>query len=249
MYILGTSSTLHNYFAQVISTFYHILSLDSNSFADSYIQQYPGGLLKAFSTWGCACLSISADISKSGLKPVRYSCLNYFHQNYQFPNRVPVQVSFFQNFIPVHGLNCSDSRIPVFFSKIDPQEYRKHISFFSSFIFVLIINTEFACSQTLLGNIGEASRTISRYHSVWRQFGFTPEFYQIGPGETFAGREGYPLRPGKTLISYLKGIAKTRVLCCRLFLFFMNFVQSSILEAVGSESLASRKACWSLDSL
>eukprot|EP00112_Aurelia_sp_Birch-Aquarium-sp1_P000773 Seg1075.8 transcript_id=Seg1075.8/GoldUCD/mRNA.D3Y31 product="ER degradation-enhancing alpha-mannosidase-like protein 2" protein_id=Seg1075.8/GoldUCD/D3Y31 len=49
--------------------------------------------------------------------------------------------------------------------------------------------------QTLLGNIGEASRTLSNYHSVWRQFGFTPEFYQIGPGETFAGREGYPLRP------------------------------------------------------
>eukprot|EP00794_Sanderia_malayensis_P018991 gene18991-20902_t len=49
--------------------------------------------------------------------------------------------------------------------------------------------------QSLLGNIGAASRTLYRYHKVWRQFGFIPEFYQIGSAETFGGREGYPLRP------------------------------------------------------
>eukprot|EP00795_Rhopilema_esculentum_P001392 gene1392-15803_t len=49
--------------------------------------------------------------------------------------------------------------------------------------------------QTLLGDIGEASRTLFKYHSVWKKFGFTPEFYQIASTETFHGREGYPLRP------------------------------------------------------
>eukprot|EP00112_Aurelia_sp_Birch-Aquarium-sp1_P007370 Seg1802.1 transcript_id=Seg1802.1/GoldUCD/mRNA.D3Y31 product="hypothetical protein" protein_id=Seg1802.1/GoldUCD/D3Y31 len=35
-------------------------------------------------------------------------------------------------------------------------------------------------------------------------------------------------------------------LCHRLFLFFVNFVESVILEAVQNKSLISRKACWSL---
>lgn len=53
--------------------------------------------------------------------------------------------------------------------------------------------------QSLLGDIGEASRTLHQYHRVWKQFGFTPEFYQIAHGQPFGGREGYPLRPGKLI--------------------------------------------------
>ena len=50
--------------------------------------------------------------------------------------------------------------------------------------------------QTLWGDIGPASRTLQKYHSVWRHFGFIPEFYQIASGEPYSGRAGYPLRPG-----------------------------------------------------
>jgi len=49
--------------------------------------------------------------------------------------------------------------------------------------------------QTLLGDIGEGSRTLYKYHKVWKKFGFTPEFYQIAHGQAISGREGYPLRP------------------------------------------------------
>lgn len=49
--------------------------------------------------------------------------------------------------------------------------------------------------QTLWGDIGPASRTLQKYHSVWRHFGFIPEFYQISSGEPYTGRAGYPLRP------------------------------------------------------
>lgn len=49
--------------------------------------------------------------------------------------------------------------------------------------------------QTLWGDIGPASRTLQKYHSVWRHFGFIPEFYQIASGEPYSGRAGYPLRP------------------------------------------------------
>ncbi|XP_031560512.1 ER degradation-enhancing alpha-mannosidase-like protein 2 isoform X2 [Actinia tenebrosa] len=49
--------------------------------------------------------------------------------------------------------------------------------------------------QVLWGDVGAASRTIQKYHSVWKHFGFIPEFYQIANGEPFSGRESYPLRP------------------------------------------------------
>lgn len=49
--------------------------------------------------------------------------------------------------------------------------------------------------QTMWGDIGPASRTLQKYHSVWRHFGFIPEFYQIASGEPYSGRAGYPLRP------------------------------------------------------
>ncbi|XP_032230548.1 ER degradation-enhancing alpha-mannosidase-like protein 2 [Nematostella vectensis] len=49
--------------------------------------------------------------------------------------------------------------------------------------------------QVLYGDIGAASRTIEKYHSVWREYGFLPEFFQIASGVPVSGREGYPLRP------------------------------------------------------
>jgi hypothetical protein len=51
--------------------------------------------------------------------------------------------------------------------------------------------------QSLVGNIDKAMKTIHNYHQVWKQFGFTPEFYNIGKAEAVSKREGYPLRPGK----------------------------------------------------
>ncbi|XP_066948164.1 ER degradation-enhancing alpha-mannosidase-like protein 2 [Macrobrachium rosenbergii] len=47
----------------------------------------------------------------------------------------------------------------------------------------------------LIGDINSAMKIIFNYHQVWKQFGFTPEFYNIPQAETSAYREGYPLRP------------------------------------------------------
>uniref|UniRef100_A0A2C9JWC8 alpha-1,2-Mannosidase n=1 Tax=Biomphalaria glabrata TaxID=6526 RepID=A0A2C9JWC8_BIOGL len=49
--------------------------------------------------------------------------------------------------------------------------------------------------QTLVGDLDDAVKTIHNYHQVWRQFGFTPEYYNIPKAEVHQGREGYPLRP------------------------------------------------------
>ena len=61
----------------------------------------------------------------------------------------------------------------------------------------------FLSPQTLWGDIGNASRTLKRYHSVWRKFGFTPEFFQIRAGLPIKDRESYPLRPGEQLPHFL----------------------------------------------
>ncbi|XP_065676424.1 ER degradation-enhancing alpha-mannosidase-like protein 2 isoform X3 [Hydra vulgaris] len=49
--------------------------------------------------------------------------------------------------------------------------------------------------QVLAGNIGEASRTFYNYYQIWRQYGATPEFYELSTSKAYAKREGYPLRP------------------------------------------------------
>ncbi|RUS81987.1 hypothetical protein EGW08_010256 [Elysia chlorotica] len=49
--------------------------------------------------------------------------------------------------------------------------------------------------QGMLGDIDEAMKTLHNYHQVWRQFGFTPEYYNIPNADVHNGREGYPLRP------------------------------------------------------
>ncbi|KAA0186645.1 hypothetical protein HAZT_HAZT006204 [Hyalella azteca] len=48
---------------------------------------------------------------------------------------------------------------------------------------------------TLAGDLEAAQKTIHNYHQVWRQYGFTPESYNIPQGEAGSKREGYPLRP------------------------------------------------------
>ena len=50
--------------------------------------------------------------------------------------------------------------------------------------------------QSLIGDIDQGMKTLHNYHQVWKQFGATPEFYNIPKSEASAGREGYPLRPG-----------------------------------------------------
>ncbi|XP_024939801.1 ER degradation-enhancing alpha-mannosidase-like protein 2 isoform X2 [Cephus cinctus] len=48
---------------------------------------------------------------------------------------------------------------------------------------------------SLFGEIGDAMKSLHNYHQVWKQFGFTPEFYNIPQAEAGTNREGYPLRP------------------------------------------------------
>ncbi|XP_042883562.1 ER degradation-enhancing alpha-mannosidase-like protein 2 [Penaeus japonicus] len=47
----------------------------------------------------------------------------------------------------------------------------------------------------LVGDVNSALKSVFNYHQVWKQFGFTPEFYNIPRAEASANREGYPLRP------------------------------------------------------
>ena len=48
---------------------------------------------------------------------------------------------------------------------------------------------------SLFGEIEDAMKSLHNYHRVWKQFGFTPEFYNIPQAEASTNREGYPLRP------------------------------------------------------
>ncbi|KAJ6637463.1 ER degradation-enhancing alpha-mannosidase-like protein 2 [Pseudolycoriella hygida] len=48
---------------------------------------------------------------------------------------------------------------------------------------------------SLTGDIASAMKTLHNYHSVWKQYGFLPEFYNIPNAEAGANRENYPLRP------------------------------------------------------
>ncbi|XP_059170885.1 uncharacterized protein LOC131952295 [Physella acuta] len=49
--------------------------------------------------------------------------------------------------------------------------------------------------QAILGDIEDGMKTIHNFHQVWRQYGFTPEYYNIPKADVHQGREGYPLRP------------------------------------------------------
>ncbi|KAL1122917.1 hypothetical protein AAG570_003242 [Ranatra chinensis] len=47
----------------------------------------------------------------------------------------------------------------------------------------------------LVGDIDSALRSMHNYNAIWKQYGFTPEFYNIGEGAAGNNRESYPLRP------------------------------------------------------
>ncbi|XP_015930043.1 ER degradation-enhancing alpha-mannosidase-like protein 2 [Parasteatoda tepidariorum] len=46
---------------------------------------------------------------------------------------------------------------------------------------------------TLVGDIEQAVKTLYNYHQIWKQYGFTPEIYDVA--HSHAKRENYPLRP------------------------------------------------------
>lgn len=48
---------------------------------------------------------------------------------------------------------------------------------------------------SLIGEVSKGMKSLHNYHQVWKQYGFTPEFYNIPQGEVGTNREGYPLRP------------------------------------------------------
>lgn len=48
---------------------------------------------------------------------------------------------------------------------------------------------------SMVGDVTPALKIMQNYHSVWKQYGFLPEFYNIPGGEAGANRENYPLRP------------------------------------------------------
>uniref|UniRef100_A0A0A1XME4 alpha-1,2-Mannosidase n=1 Tax=Zeugodacus cucurbitae TaxID=28588 RepID=A0A0A1XME4_ZEUCU len=48
---------------------------------------------------------------------------------------------------------------------------------------------------SLFGDIAPAMRTLVKYSTVWRKYGFLPEFYNIPLGDVSPNREVYPLRP------------------------------------------------------
>ena len=75
----------------------------------------------------------------------------------------------------------------------------------------------------MLGDIDKAMKTMHNYHQVWRQLGFLPEYYNIPKSETHAGREGYPLRPGNTVLS-------VRLFVCLSFYVSDPGVPSRILQ-------------------
>ena len=58
--------------------------------------------------------------------------------------------------------------------------------------------------QTLYGDIDSAYPLMKNYYGVWGKYGASPEFFNINHGSAVNGREGYPLRPGKVLISNIK---------------------------------------------
>lgn len=48
---------------------------------------------------------------------------------------------------------------------------------------------------TLVGEVEEAQRILLNYRQVLKQYGFSPEFYNIPNSEAVHKRSGYPLRP------------------------------------------------------
>ena len=65
-------------------------------------------------------------------------------------------------------------------------------------------------------------KTLHNYHQVWKQYGFTPEFYNIPKGEAQSNRDGYPLRPGKILFGLRNVFVNTFNLFVAVFVIFFK---------------------------
>ncbi|XP_075216530.1 ER degradation-enhancing alpha-mannosidase-like protein 2 [Lycorma delicatula] len=48
---------------------------------------------------------------------------------------------------------------------------------------------------SLIGDVDTGMKSIHNYYQVWKQYGFTPEFYNIPQAEVGLNRQSYPLRP------------------------------------------------------
>lgn len=48
---------------------------------------------------------------------------------------------------------------------------------------------------SMVGDTAAAMKSLHNYHSVWKQYGFLPEFFNIPNAEAGTNRENYPLRP------------------------------------------------------
>lgn len=48
---------------------------------------------------------------------------------------------------------------------------------------------------SLVGDLENARKSLYNYHQIWREYGFTPEFYEVVHGRAHPKRDGYPLRP------------------------------------------------------
>ncbi|XP_022188395.2 uncharacterized protein LOC111047036 [Nilaparvata lugens] len=48
---------------------------------------------------------------------------------------------------------------------------------------------------SLVGDIDAGMKSMHNYYQVWKQYGFTPEFYNIPQAEVGLNRQSYPLRP------------------------------------------------------
>lgn len=48
---------------------------------------------------------------------------------------------------------------------------------------------------SLIGDVNTGMKSIHNYYQVWKQYGFTPEFYNIPQAEVGLNRQSYPLRP------------------------------------------------------
>lgn len=99
---------------------------------------------------------------------------------------------------------------------------------------------------SMIGDIPNAMKSIYNYHTVWKQYGFLPEFYNskikiiimlmlqrfqfivlsfsVPNSEAGANREGYPLRPGMFVLfsnlTYIFFIFFCQVKKCLRFIIF-----------------------------
>lgn len=75
-------------------------------------------------------------------------------------------------------------------------QYNDSLAHWFNALLLMFFVIAFCSLQSLVGDVDKAMKTIHNYHQVWKQYGFTPEFYNIPKSEAHNNREGYPLRPG-----------------------------------------------------